>query len=156
MGQRDGETEPKGSQNLPKVILEVERQRGTQGTHRHSDYRHRLSSGPRKSHPFCHRWPHPPPLLHSQTQEHQRGPTVAPQARALTHTELQGCWDRGRLAPERPPSHAPPRSHTGGSPSTRTTAPRMSCPGPQLCCMLLQATLPPVVLRFSERPPGSP
>lgn len=38
-----------------------------------------------------------PPLLHSQTQSqsYQRRPSVAPQARALPHTELQGCWDGG-------------------------------------------------------------
>lgn len=45
-----------------------------------------------------------------------------------------------------PPHYAPAHSDVGDSPSVRTTAPRMRSPGPRLCLILSQATLPPALI----------
>lgn len=51
------------------------------------------------------------------------------------------------MALERSPYLSLTHSNTNDSPSMMTIAPRMRSPGPQLCFMLLQATLLPVILR---------
>lgn len=101
----------------------------------------------RKLHSFGHRFPHTPlptPSYSATGRPHRHSPS---------HTKLQGLL--GMRGPQ-PSTPLPPPSDSGSSPSVRTTAPRSSSsPGPRLCLMLLQATLPALGLREAASLPSS-